>query len=342
LVRSRYWVSCIGASALAVSAVGIDKPARADSTAGTAVAEALFRDAVQLLLADKVDEACPKFLESQAIDPSLGTLLYLATCHEKQGRTASAWSEFTSAKDWAERTNQGERAAFARRHLTPLEQRLSNVLLRAPEIPGLHIKVDNGVLSVAAVGTPLPLDPGQHTIAVEAEGYMPWHTTVTIPVEPGSTEVTVPQLEPVHTSLPPPSTTPNPVEGGHEKAPTAGPGNSVPLWIGAGVAGAGVVAGSIFGGLAVGARNSAADACTNNRCTQSGLSDIDNAKTFATVSTVGFCVGLGGALVAGYFALRGGGGEPATRASTGLLQTWTVTPNVSPNGAILTLGTRLE
>ena len=340
MIRSRYWASCLAVTALAVSAVGADPQARADTT-GTAVAEALFRDAVQLLLADKVDEACPKFLESQAIDPSLGTLLYLATCHEKQGRTASAWSEFTSAKDWAERTNQAERAAFARRHLVPLEQRLASVVLRAPEIPGLRIKVDNGVLSVAAVGTALPLDPGQHTIAVEAEGYMPWHTTIIIPPEPGKTEVTVPQLEPVHTSLPPPSTTTVPAAPGRETAPTPPPGNPVPMWTGVGIAGAGVVVGSVFGGLAMGARDSASSACPGNRCTQSGLSDIDRAKTFATVSTVGFCVGLGGALVAGYFALRGGG-EPAPRASTGFLQTVTVTPLVSPAGASLTLGASLE
>jgi hypothetical protein len=336
-------VSGLGVSALAVCVTSVVSVARADQTTGTAVAEALFRDAVQLLLADKVDEACPKFLESQAIDPSLGTLLYLATCHEKQGRTASAWSEFTSAKDWAERTNQGERAAFARRHLAPLEERLSSVVLRAPAIPGMHIKVDNGVLSVAALGTPLPLDPGQHTIAVEAEGYMPWHTAINIPAEPGKTEVTVPVLEPVHSSLPPPSTTTTPGESAATTGSTAHAGSSVPLWASVGVASAGVVVGAIFGAFAMGARNSASNACQSNHyCTQSGLDDIDHAKTFATVSTIGFGVGLGGALVAGYFALRGSGEPAAPRASTGFLRTLTVAPMVSPNGAGLALGMRLE
>jgi hypothetical protein len=334
-------VSPLGVSVLAVSLTSAVSVARADSTTGTAVAEALFRDAVQLLLADKIDEACPKFLESQAIDPSLGTLLYLATCHEKQGRTASAWSEFTSAKDWAERTNQGERAAFARRHLAPLEERLSSVVLRAPTIPGLRIMVDNGVLSVAAVGTPLPLDPGQHTIAVEAEGFMPWHTVINIPAEPGKTEVTVPVLEPVRSSLPPRSTTTTLSESGATSGSTARAGSSVPLWASVGVAGAGVVVGSIFGALAMGARDSASNACPSNHCTQSGWDDIDHAKTFATVSTIGFGVGLGGALVAGYFALRGNG-ESAPRAPVGLLRALTVTPMVSPNGAGLALGTRLE
>ena len=133
------------------------REARADSKA---VAEALFRDGVQLFLDNHIDESCAKLDESQRIDPALGTLLYLASCHEKQGRTASAWSEFSSAKQWALRLEQGERIAFAQQQLESIEPRLSVIVIEAPPIAGLVLLMDDRPLSAAVAGTALPVDGG--------------------------------------------------------------------------------------------------------------------------------------------------------------------------------------
>ena len=59
-------------------------------TSDTAMAEALFQAGRACLERDRVEEACAKFSESQRLEPKLGTLLNLATCHEKLGKTASA------------------------------------------------------------------------------------------------------------------------------------------------------------------------------------------------------------------------------------------------------------
>src|SRR5215471_19286696 len=81
-----------------------------------AIAEALFRHGRELLDAGKVSEACEKFAASQRADPALGTLLNLAACHEREGRTATAWSEFTDA--YAQATGaHDKRASYAQTRL---------------------------------------------------------------------------------------------------------------------------------------------------------------------------------------------------------------------------------
>src|SRR5882672_4544932 len=67
----------------------------ADATAAEKVAaEALFDDGRKLLADGRFAPACEKFEQSEHIDPAVGTLLYLAECYEKSGRTASAWATF--------------------------------------------------------------------------------------------------------------------------------------------------------------------------------------------------------------------------------------------------------
>jgi len=57
-------------------------------------------------------------------DPAVGTLLYLAECLEKSGRTASAWATFREASSAARASGQAERARIGQERASKLESRL--------------------------------------------------------------------------------------------------------------------------------------------------------------------------------------------------------------------------
>src|SRR5690349_11629781 len=109
-------------------------PARAEGGASDkASAEALFDDALRAMKEGKYAEACPKLENSQRIDPGVGTLLYLADCYEKIGRTASAWATFREAQSQAEASGQAKRAKAARERVDKLDPQLSYLTIEVAE-----------------------------------------------------------------------------------------------------------------------------------------------------------------------------------------------------------------
>src|SRR6188768_1973116 len=150
-------------------------PAHAQSTAEKATAELLFEEGLTLMRNGSFAEACPKLESSQRIDPAVGTLLYLAECYEKQGRTASAWVTFRDAGALARSLNQVDRAQVAEQRANQLQRELAMVTVQiAPEaqqIPGLTVKCGPVPVAVSLTEVSVPVDPGQVTIEASAPGY---------------------------------------------------------------------------------------------------------------------------------------------------------------------------
>ena len=65
-----------------------------DASNPKVAADALFGEGKRLLAEGDVDHACAKFEASLQLLDQLCVLLNLADCHERQGRTATAWAEF--------------------------------------------------------------------------------------------------------------------------------------------------------------------------------------------------------------------------------------------------------
>jgi hypothetical protein len=62
------------------------------------------------------------------------------------------------------------------------------------DTPGLVIKRDGTVVDRPALGIPIPVDPGMHTLSAEAPGHVPWSSAISV-TEAGKTiTVDVPEL----------------------------------------------------------------------------------------------------------------------------------------------------
>lgn len=145
-----------------------------------AAANALFEEAKRLIAAGDVDGACAKFEASLQLLDQFGVRLNVADCHERQGRTATAWAEFSEAASQADKRGDA-RGAYARQRAEALEPRLTRLAIAvrpANRPPGLVVRRDSVVVPSEAFGTPLPVDPGSHTITASATGTQPWSTRI--------------------------------------------------------------------------------------------------------------------------------------------------------------------
>ncbi len=266
-----------------------------------AAAEALFNEARALLQAGKIDRACAKFAESYALDEALGALLNLASCHEKQGKTASAWTEYKEASGMAARQDDPKRKKLADERARALEQNLAYLgIVVRDDSEGLVVTRRGVVLGEASFGTPLPTDPGAIEITAEAPGKQPFRTTVN--VGPGERmEVSVPRLRPAKSGAvaavdarhddpkdeprdepDEPSATPSP-------RPEASDASGYVLLTTGLVA---LAAGGVFVGLTAKETPTIDEHCPDKRCDEEGFAAVDRASAYAWGANLGVGAGV--------------------------------------------------
>jgi tetratricopeptide repeat protein len=162
--------SAIAAAVLLASHVAFAQP-RSD-------ADKLFDEGLKLFDAGKYDEACAKFEQSIAKDPrAVGTLMNLARCNERRGKTATALALFQEAFDRAVEANLAAARDKAKERIAALSAQVPVIQLSratAP-LPNEKLVIDDKV--VAAGTTELRLDPGAHTLVLTAPGRLPYETT---------------------------------------------------------------------------------------------------------------------------------------------------------------------
>src|SRR3954469_15952451 len=98
-------------------------------TSDKTTAEELFSEGRKLMAAGKYAEACPKLEASLKLDSGVGTMLNLAECYEKNGQTASAWTEFREAISAARDSGSKDREELARGRARALEPKLSRLTI---------------------------------------------------------------------------------------------------------------------------------------------------------------------------------------------------------------------
>jgi len=322
-------VKLVAASLLLTSTLLVAGAARADG-GNAAIAEGLFNDAKRLLDEGKPDLACPKFAESLRLDPTLGTRLNLAHCHEVQGKTATAWGEYKEVI----RTGAGDtrRVGIAKERVAALEPNLAHATITGAADVGLKLKLDGKALDAAILGTSFPIDPGDHAIELSAPGKQT--RTVEFHVEASqSTDVELPALEAVQAAAPePPKSQPKPEEQPHEEVSQ---GKRIGGWVAIGGGAAAFGVGVAFGVLTLSLASDVSAACPTGPCpTQADLDKNSAAHTYAILSDVFIPVGLVAAGLGTYLVLTA---MHRPKADVGALH---VTPLVGVGGGGLAVGGR--
>jgi len=268
-------------------AAAIFLAAGAAGAQGLTDADTLFRDGRTLMKAGNFTAACPKFAESERLDPAPGTLLNLAECETQVGAIVSAREHFGLAASGFPRGDPRRTVALER--AAGLEARIAHLTIHlAPTAPANATVRKGGVLvDHSALDQPMNADPGPVKIVVSAPGRI--DRTFTLTLADGATAeqlVDVGNLAPpriVVAAPPPPKKTLKRLG-----------------FVSLAVGGAGLVAGGITGALALSKGNVVKANCSDSYvCNPTGFNAASSGSTFATVSTATF---IGG----GVFAAAGG------------------------------------
>ncbi len=310
--------------------------AQTPSASTSSSASALFQQGMSLFHRGETSTACRMFEQSYAMDAAPGTLFNLAVCHESEGRLADAYRELDLLAVRAESTGHGDKAQTVRARADALRPKLARIDLthrspRRSEVTG--VSIDDTPLLAGDWSRPQYVAPQAHQVHVHfADGSEATRTLGAL--RAGSTTAVILE-EPAPDVAPEPAT----ASSGAGSQEEMSPGRRTAIYA---IAGAGVAllaAGTVFGVLTLVKRKDGIDACDSNGVCADGLhlntavSDRSDARTFATVSTIGFAAG--GAALVSSAVLYLTAGRSADHASTG----WRLLPAADPHGAGLHLGT---
>lgn len=284
--------------AISLMVLAIAAPAAAQDKAAAIRA---FEEGRALMAEGRYADACPKLETSYRLDAATGTLLNLADCYEKLGKTASAWAAFREAAERAGNQQRDARQAEARRRAAALEPRLIHLTVVAAGT-SLTARRD-GVDITDLLGVEVPIDPGAHTVEATAPGRLPWRRRVELTGEGAHHTVEIPELEPApEPPEPKPAPTPS-VEP--TSAPTTmtvdrGPRRRRLILAGL-IGGAGVLTLGSAATLGTVARMRWSDAeklgCIDGRCpTRAGFDEASRARSLAVSADIAAAAGVAAVL----------------------------------------------
>jgi hypothetical protein len=308
--------SCLFASAFFFSSLpGQAAPSPEDK----ALAKTLYQQASDDMERGNYARACPQFEAALQLDPEhIRTAMTLGMCEDHWGKLVKAQSRYAHARDLADAQNASDKIKEIDALMTNLKERIPKLRLIVPEqvaeLDSVRITRNDKVVDKDFWGREIAVDPGLHVIQASAAGGASWKQEVQVKVRQTISVKIGLSIE--NDSRAKDSATP---VGPYRKLGFAG----------LGVGAAGIVAGSIFGGLAI-SKNSASDdghCNVNNRCDLVGTALRRDAQTFGNTSTAFFIVG--GVLLTGGIVLiasspssnkQGAAQETAIRVGLGHVQ----------------------
>ena len=311
----------------------------------SATAGALFEKGVADMEASQFASACPAIEESQRIDPRPGTLFTSAECNARWGKVARSAAQYQEYVDLVSRLTREQqqrhkaRADIARAQLSKLKPTVPTLTLVMPaDAPAGTFVTRNGEeLKAAALGLPLPVDPGEYVIVTHVPGAPDHETKVAILLGENkriALEISKPAgSAPAPTPAPAARTEAVPSSASRVDAlePPHGSGRKTAAYVAGGVGIAGIVVGSVSGILVLGKKSTVGDNCDGMSCNDTGLAAAKSGQNLAIISDIGFGVGIAG-LALGTILLVTSGGD-ATEAHASRATRWQPVL-VAGNGAV--------
>lgn len=206
---------------------------------------------------------------------------------------------YTQAREEARRL-----AAETAEKIPSLELQIAGVAADTP----VRIRIGPTQVAPETVHLPQKLDPGEHQVVAQADGYLDVRKAVTLH------EGQMASLRIEFT----PDPNAKPGSGSASGADAATDSGISPLvWVGFGVGAAGFIVGGITGGIALSDASSYDDECPNKVCPPDRESDLDSSLTLAHVSTVSLIVGGAGTALGliALFALSDDGAAASPEAA---------------------------
>ncbi len=287
-----------GAVLIAASLAG--SLAHADNTLES---DQFFSKGMEAMGANNYALACPLLQRSVDLKPRAGALFQLGDCYDRGGRPASAVAVYSRAlsfignlppEEAGSETNVA-RVTHIKDRLAVLKPIIPTVTLMLPAglPPGTTVKLDGRELPLETLGLPWEVDPGEHIVVAQIPGGPEATTKFAIQInEKKSVEVQV-LAKPAD---PPPNPNPNPNPNpAHDTGTSSGAPTAAYVVGGIGVVGLAV--GSIAGIIALSKSGTVKDNCVETICNQQGYDAATSAKGAATISTVGFVIGIIGVTV---------------------------------------------
>ncbi len=262
--RGRAGAALVGAATLATAT-------SAGAAPGDPPEIVLFKEGKTLMANPAtLAEGCRKLEESFKLAVRGDTLLNLAFCHEKLGKTATAWAEYNKAIAEAERVKYGGGIEAAKARRDELAAKLSTLTVTVPAamaaLDGLVLEVNGKPFPREQWNTALNLDPGPFEVTAVAKGYLRFSRRVDLAPDRDRKVVTVVlELVPAPPSPAPPPPPPAPLPPPPKPIVVVSPPRPIWPWIvgGTGIALVGASIGFAVDQLA--ASHQLDNACGANR-----------------------------------------------------------------------------
>jgi PEGA domain len=273
-----------------------------------ASARSLGTEGIRLADAGDCNGAIPKLDAAEKLFHAPTTLDRLGECQISIGQIVAGTESLQRVVRESLAPNAPAAFVNAKKHaqqaLAAAQPRIGSVKIHVDGASAdkVTITVDGAAVSSALLDADRPTDPGMHQINVTATGYRAATASVTVREGAEATVSLKLELDPNAVAVAPPA---GPVEGGVAVPAAAGPAPAAPPpasgglspafgAVALGVGGLGLAAGTVFGILALSTKSTLDSDCTNKVCQASSQSNINSLNTQATLSTVGFAVGIVG------------------------------------------------